>query len=82
MYDMAYMALEAAKMNYFDVSVEFLTTLQELVKEKNQEMNEMKRKVKDMQIRLVNIHNNLLRKHKKTIGIDFRGKFFTRLKLG
>ena len=76
---MANMAFEAAKMNYMDISVEFLRGLQTLGKEKAQEMMEIKRKVKELQISIINEHNRLLRKHKKRIGIDFRGKFHVKL---
>ena len=69
------MAFEAAKMNYMDISVEFLRGLQTLGKEKAQEMIEIKRKVKELQISIINEHNSLVRKHRKRIGIDFRGRF-------
>ena len=72
--DLANLALESAKMNYLDTSVEFLRGLQKLGKEKVAEMNKVKGYVDSLKKEIVGPHNDMLRKRKKKAGVDFRSK--------
>ena len=67
------MAMEATRMNYMDSSVEFLKGIEKIVKKRTDKMEAMKFSVKNLKKRIIEIHNNMVVKRKKRVGIDFRG---------
>ena len=72
--DMANMAIISANMRYMDSSVEFLRGLQKFGMENTFEMELIQDFVKKLNKQIISIHNKMLQKGKKIVGIDFRGK--------
>ena len=68
------MAMESAKMMYFDSAIEFLRGIQKLGKERIGEMAMVKEPLEILKKDVVGTHNDMLRKRKKGAGVDFRGK--------
>ena len=76
---MANLVTEARRMNYMDSSVEFLRGLLKFGKDKMKEMETIKDQVNDLKKEIIETHNDMVRKRKKTAGIDFRGEKFESL---